>query len=200
MSSTSSEQSPFFANPICCLEAGHDATEAFFSLHRHEILEKPNYARLQIGVISGESPKIVKRGSGELSSVPYGEPTWLSSGFSSPYYNEVSRSRVSDPSTVAETMVAQSHKKFQAAMRKFVDEIVYPDAQAREEDGKRPSQSVVDAMAAINLHAMRLGPGKHLKGKTLFNGLVSPEEVRILDMSDLLTEMTCVRSLTTSTR
>ena len=78
--------------------------------------------------------------------------------------------------------MAQSHKKFQAAMRKFVDEIVYPDAQAREEDGKRPSQSVVDAMAAINLHAMRLGPGKHLKGKTLFNGLVSPEEVRILNV------------------
>jgi hypothetical protein len=50
--------------------------------------------------------------------------------------------------------------------------------QVREEDGKRPSQSVVDAMAAVNLHAMRLGPGKHLKGKTLFNGLVSPEEVR----------------------
>ena len=32
-------------------------------------------------------------------------------------------------------------------MRKFVDEVIYPDAQAREEDGKRPSQSVLDAMA-----------------------------------------------------
>lgn len=35
-------------------------------------------------------------------------------------------------------------------------------------------------MAAVNLHAMRLGPGKHLKGKTLFNGVVLPEEVRTL--------------------
>jgi hypothetical protein len=48
---------------------------------------------------------------------------------------------------------------------------------AREEDGKRPSQSVIDAMTAINLHAMRMGPGKHLKGLTLFDGLVKPEEV-----------------------
>jgi len=34
-------------------------------------------------------------------------------------------------------------------MRKFVDEIIYPDAQAREEDGKRPSQSVLDAMTWV---------------------------------------------------
>jgi len=34
-------------------------------------------------------------------------------------------------------------------------------------------------MAALNLHAMRLGPGKHLKGLTLFNGIVKPEEVRL---------------------
>jgi len=137
--------------------AGQDATETFFGLHRYEILEKPNYARLQIGVVEGESPKIRSRGLGELSTIPYGEPAWLSPGFSSPYYKE-------------------SHRKFQVVMRKFVDEFVYPDAQAREEDGKRPSQSVIDAMAAVNLHAMRLGPGKHLKGKILLDGLVSPEE------------------------
>ena len=27
-----------------------------------------------------------------------------------------------------------------------------------------------------NLHAMRLGPGKHLKGLTLMDGIVKPEE------------------------
>ena len=31
--------------------------------------------------------------------------------------------------------------------------------------------------SAVNLHAMRMGPGKHLKGKTLMNGVVTPEEV-----------------------
>ncbi|EEB87843.1 hypothetical protein MPER_14644, partial [Moniliophthora perniciosa FA553] len=47
---------------------------------------------------------------------------------------------------------------------------------AREEDGKRPDQKVFDKMAELELHAMRLGPGKHLKGRTLMNGLVKPEE------------------------
>jgi hypothetical protein len=71
------------------LLAGQDATDTFFGLHRTEILEKPNYARLQIGVVEGESPQITSRRSGGLSTIPYGEPTWLSSGFHSPYYKEV---------------------------------------------------------------------------------------------------------------
>ena len=58
----------------------------------------------------------------------------------------------------------QSHRRLQQAMRKFVQEHIYPDAQvkyfassrdvkcsyvvqAREEDGKRPSISVVQKMA-----------------------------------------------------
>lgn len=71
--------------------AGQDATDTFFGLHRIEILGKPNYARLQIGVIEGESPKITSRRSrpGDMSTIPYGEPTWLSPGFHSPYYKEV---------------------------------------------------------------------------------------------------------------
>ena len=31
-------------------------------------------------------------------------------------------------------------------------------------------------MAELNLLAMRLGPGKHLKGRTLMGGIVAPEE------------------------
>lgn len=30
----------------------------------------------------------------------------------------------------------------------------------------------------LNIHAMRLGPGKHLQGRVLMNGLVKPEQVR----------------------
>ena len=41
----------------------------------------------------------------------------------------------------------QSHRKFQRAARVFVDEILTPDALAREEDGKRPSVSVIQQMA-----------------------------------------------------
>ncbi|THG95719.1 hypothetical protein EW145_g7910 [Phellinidium pouzarii] len=137
--------------------AGQDATEAFFGLHRHEVLLRPQYKRLQIGVVEGEEEQIKPLAYGEISKVPYSEPTWLNEGFHSPYFKE-------------------SHRKLQKAMRTLVDETFYPDAQAREADGKRPSQSVVEKMAELELHAMRLGPGKHLKGRKLFNGIVTPEE------------------------
>ncbi|THV03201.1 acyl-CoA dehydrogenase NM domain-like protein [Dendrothele bispora CBS 962.96] len=137
--------------------AGQDATEAFFGLHRMEVLEKPQYKRLHIGVIEGEASTYRALQPGELSKVPHAEPTWLSEGYFSPYYTE-------------------NHRKFQKVMRKFMDENVYPDAQAREEDGKKPDQSVFDKMAELNIHAMRLGPGKHLQGRTLMGGIVKPEE------------------------
>ncbi|KAJ6619673.1 acyl-CoA dehydrogenase [Mycena sp. CBHHK59/15] len=137
--------------------AGQDATEAFFGLHRHEVLLKPQYARLQIGVVAGEEPQIFPRAIGALSQVPYAEPTWLNAGFHSPYYTD-------------------GHRSFQAALRKFFEVEILPDALAREEDGKRPSQSVFDAMARTNILAMRLGPGPHLKGRVLMGGIVKPEE------------------------
>lgn len=73
---------------ISCL-AGKDATDAFFSLHRYEVLERPQYKRLQIGVIQGEESILHGRVIGEISKVPYAEPTWLSPGYHSPYYSEV---------------------------------------------------------------------------------------------------------------
>ena len=69
--------------------AGQDATDAFYSLHRHEVLERPQYARLQIGVLRGEQSVITGRLVGGLSSVPFAEPTYLTEGFYSPYYSEV---------------------------------------------------------------------------------------------------------------
>ena len=44
----------------------------------------------------------------------------------------------------------QNHRKFQQEVREFVDEVIYPDAQAREEDGKRASQEVFDKMAYVS--------------------------------------------------
>ncbi|TCD64283.1 hypothetical protein EIP91_004291 [Steccherinum ochraceum] len=136
---------------------GQDATEAFYGLHRHEVLERPQYRRLQIGTIEGEEPQIVDKINGDISNIPYAEPTWLTPGYYSPYFNE-------------------RHRTFQRAVRKFFDDHVYPDAQLREQDGKRPSQEVFDKMAEVEMHAMRMGPGKHLQGRTLMNGLVTPEE------------------------
>jgi len=100
---------------------------------------------------------ITSRVVGELSKVPYAEPTWVSDGYYSPYFKE-------------------SHRALQKAMRRITDEIITPDALAREEDGKMPSKIVIQAMAEQNIHAMRQGPGKHLKGLSLFGGIVKPEE------------------------
>ena len=62
-------------------------------------------------------------------------------------------------------------------MRTFVDAVVFPDAQALQEKGKKPSKALFDELARLNIHAMRLGPGSHLKGRLLMNGTVKPEEV-----------------------
>jgi alkylation response protein AidB-like acyl-CoA dehydrogenase/predicted heme/steroid binding protein len=145
--------SVFFGEDV----AGQDTTEQFYGLHRHEVILLPQYARLQIGTIKDSKPVIYGRVTGQLSDVPYAEPTWLSTGYYSPYFKD-------------------SHRALQQAMRVLVDEVILPDARAREDDGKRPTQSVFDKMGELELHAMRLGPGKHLKGRTLMGGIVKPEE------------------------
>lgn len=71
-----------------CL-AGQDATDAFFSLHRYEVLQRSQFARLRIGAIQGEKQQVWPRPVGALSKVPYAEPTWLTEGYHSPYYKEV---------------------------------------------------------------------------------------------------------------
>lgn len=123
----------------------------FYGLHRHEVLERPQYARLRIGQLQHESPRI-RSTKGTLSRVPYGEPTWLTPAFKSPYYND-------------------SHRRLQVAMRKFVAEILLPDALVKEESGKGPSDKVLRAMADQLVNHMRLGPGKHLHGLTLMGGV-----------------------------
>ncbi|KAI0723571.1 acyl-CoA dehydrogenase NM domain-like protein [Earliella scabrosa] len=137
--------------------AGKDATEAFFGLHRHEVLLRPQYARLQIGTVAGQKEFVKAKAAGEYSGVPYAEPAWLSPGYHSPYYTD-------------------GHRRFQKEMRKFFEEVVYPDALKCEENGKRISQEVVDKLCEMNIPAMRIGPGKHLKGRKLMGGIVTPEE------------------------
>lgn len=135
--------------------AGTDATEAFYNLHRQEVLQK--YSDLAIGTIEGEKPEVIEYQPGDLSPVPYAEPLWLRPQFKNPYYNE-------------------SHRKMQKALRIFTDKYITPEAQQKEKDGTYISQELIDRMAAENILAMRLGPGKHLKGRSLFNGLMKGED------------------------
>ena len=70
--------------------AGQDATEAFYSLHRHEVIANPKAKRLQIGTIVDEESICTDSFlRGEPSPVPYAEPSWLAKGFKSPYFTEV---------------------------------------------------------------------------------------------------------------
>lgn len=48
-----------------------------------------------------------------------------------------------------------------------------------------------------NVHAMRMGPGKHLKGLTLMNGIVQPEEVRV-QLTSVLNEFIAVLNIRSS--
>ena len=83
----------FFSNNSCVLShssvAGQDATEAFFGLHLYEVLQRPQYKRLQVGTIEGEEPQLHGRIDGEVSKVPYAEPSWLVEAYNSPFYKKV---------------------------------------------------------------------------------------------------------------
>ncbi|KAJ7650365.1 acyl-CoA dehydrogenase/oxidase [Roridomyces roridus] len=135
--------------------AGQDATELFCQLHRMEVLDR--YKHLQIGTIAGEEPQLHGHIPGTLSLVPYAEPTWLTRGYHTPYYKD-------------------HHRRFQAAVRRFVEQVVYKDAQAKERGGGKPSQEVFDELARLNIVAMHVGAGKHLEGRQLMDGIISVEE------------------------
>ena len=45
-------------------------------------------------------------------------------------------------------------------------------------DASHPLTDIINS--ELNLFAMALGPGKHLKGLKLMNGLITPEEVCLL--------------------
>ncbi|CCX06108.1 acyl-CoA dehydrogenase/oxidase [Pyronema domesticum] len=134
--------------------AGQDATRDFYSMHRHEVLVK--YKDLIIGRIHNQTPQIISRGVGQLSTVPYAEPSWLVPLFKSPYYND-------------------SHRRFQKACRIFMDTTVRPEALRVEEAGEHPSKEFFLKCSEVGLTPMRMGPGPHLKGRKLFAD-IKPEE------------------------
>ncbi|KAI8092749.1 acyl-CoA dehydrogenase/oxidase [Halteromyces radiatus] len=135
--------------------AGKDVTDDFYGLHRQEVLLK--FApRLKIGTIVNEEPSIRQPESGDLSIVPYGEPSfWM--GFHSPYYNE-------------------SHTKFRIAIRKIFSSI-QEEAQQCEESGKPPSKELYMKLGEQGVLAAQIGPGpwmKHIIKK--LPGDIKPEE------------------------
>ncbi|KXS21857.1 acyl-CoA dehydrogenase NM domain-like protein [Gonapodya prolifera JEL478] len=121
--------------------AGKDATEAFYGLHRHDVIVKFG-PRLAIGTVANESPKVVNT-VGAFSQVPYAEAPQVRKGFAQlPYYR-------------------QSHEDVRNFMRQFVEENVREEATLKEETGEAPSKELVLKVAKAGIFQARLGPGPH---------------------------------------
>lgn len=129
--------------------AGQDATEAFYGLHKQEVLDRPQYKRLVVGTIQDEESLIVSPGPGEISLVPYAEPTWLTPGYYSPYFKEVRRVRWSSEVLRSPYVSFQTHRKYQKALRQFVDNVITPDAAINGPRGKGPSAEVNEKLACV---------------------------------------------------
>lgn len=79
-------------------------------------------------MLAGESEVVKQAAPDALSAVPYAEPTWLAEGFRSPLYTD-------------------GHRRFQRAVRKFVSDVIAPEMEQRELDGKKLSQGVIGKMS-----------------------------------------------------
>ncbi|KAL3897043.1 MAG: hypothetical protein SGCHY_003687 [Lobulomycetales sp.] len=121
--------------------AGKDATEQFYNLHRHEVLVR--YARLAIGQIESETPKL-ETDFAAFSNVPFAEHPSVVTYSKSPYYTD-------------------EHRAYRKVVREFVNKHVLPDALECEDSGSRPSKQLNKLMAAEGYLTARLGPGRHLK-------------------------------------
>ena len=114
--------------------AGADATELFFSLHRAEVLAEPRYAKLRVGTLRGDDGTAASAPAAALGVTPYAE----GAGFwrkHSPYYND-------------------THHRFRAAIRAFVDEHIAPTAAADDEAGTPVSLELNKKMGAAGILAV----------------------------------------------
>lgn len=111
--------------------AGKDATEKFNQLHKPEVLTQwgpqlyigdvasaSSSAKAPAAAAASNTTKVPANVFGEL--VPYGDPTWYQ-GWESPYFTE-------------------SHRKFRAALREFVNKEIMPFCHEWDEQKKMPRE------------------------------------------------------------
>lgn len=142
--------------------AGKDATEVFYSLHRHEVIEK--YARLKVGVMEDSGYEDINH-NGNISDVPFAEPPYWR-GWRSPYHNE-------------------THEAFREDLRKFFHEEVREEAEECEARGEAPSKEMFKKFGDFGVFAMRVAPGKALHYCPRLPGDLKPEQI------DYFHEMIC---------
>jgi len=126
--------------------AGKDATEAFFDLHRNDVLLK--YDRLVIGKLNESHDPVDSVDLGQISRVPYSEGTIWRPGWGSPYYNE-------------------SHKNYRADLRLWFANNVRDEAVALALADQTPPLDLNRKIGQANLYAARMGPGPHLRGRVI---------------------------------
>jgi alkylation response protein AidB-like acyl-CoA dehydrogenase len=140
--------------------AGQDATEKFYAFHRQDIL-KGLAAKYLIGVVSDPPSKRhanVVLAPGELSQVPYAEPSAFQ-GLPSPFYDE-------------------SHFRFRAALRRFFDEEVMPDAVSLDARGVHPSKDLWRKLGSRGILASRVQSGPWLQDVVDNCGVVLPGGIK----------------------
>jgi hypothetical protein len=117
--------------------AGTDATDAFYGMHRADVMDKYK-EKLLVGHITGPGGTVKETPpTAEETMVPYAEAM----GFwrkHSPYYSE-------------------SHHKFRAALREFIDREIAPDAAQWDEEGTRPSLELNQKMGQAGVLAAVVG-------------------------------------------
>eukprot|EP00811_Abedinium_folium_P035026 NODE_7857_length_1544_cov_5.150318.p1 GENE.NODE_7857_length_1544_cov_5.150318~~NODE_7857_length_1544_cov_5.150318.p1 ORF type:complete len:426 (-),score=107.64 NODE_7857_length_1544_cov_5.150318:245-1522(-) len=116
--------------------AGKDATEAFYGLHREEVLDKYKQ-RLLKGTVAGSMPKYGLKSLPRIagrnpaveydSQVPFAEPSWMRSGWRSPRHNN-------------------SHVEFRNGILEVLQEHLIPDCWQWEAEGSPPSAEVYQAL------------------------------------------------------
>jgi hypothetical protein len=102
-------------------------------LHRAEVLADPRYDRMKVGVLKGATAISTTA----TATLPYGEAHGHWRRFS-PYYNE-------------------SHHRFRAALREFIDREIRPTAAADDENGTVPSQELNLKMGSAGVIAAIFG-------------------------------------------
>lgn len=136
--------------------AGTDCTEAFFDMHRTEVLFR--YQHFKIGRLSSvpaDQPRAVSQMTpGALSKVPHGEHPYLQ-GWLSP-------------------MLTSEHVKFRVAVRKWYDENVRPVAVKMAQQDKTPSLELFQSMGQAGILAAALAPSAALVAAAKDAGIPCP--------------------------
>lgn len=133
--------------------AGQDATEEFYGLHRSDVLENKRYNKLIVGKLAVPEEKQLP-----VADIPYAEQNYFRKH--SPYYTE-------------------SHKRFRAAIRAFVDKEIAPYAAKWDEGNKYPTAALHKKLGDAGILIALFGSAGELHkamGVKRYVGGVDPDE------------------------